>query len=92
MLSLIARLSEGRISSWPEQLNIHSLTGILKRYLRKMAERNPLIPPAFYDGIRSTVTAKEPRQNIDHKMVRRQFAHRENTNLSLAKVQKQGFV
>jgi hypothetical protein len=44
IVQLSARLSRGRITTWPEDVNPHTLTGTLKRYLAKMAEREALIP------------------------------------------------
>jgi hypothetical protein len=64
MVSLISRLSYGRLSCWPEKVTVHSLAGILKRYLRKMGENESLIPAAFYTRFLSAVDPKDPNQTV----------------------------
>jgi hypothetical protein len=49
--SLIARLSDGPINPWPEDLSVYVLAGTLSGYLKEQAKRDYLIPGELYEPI-----------------------------------------
>jgi hypothetical protein len=64
MVDLIARLGDGPLATWPSKLSLHSLAGTVKRYLRKLSEREPFIPHAIYNEIMSGFDAKDTPRSI----------------------------
>jgi hypothetical protein len=64
MNNLIALFDQGPVSQFPQKLSIHSLAGVIKRYLRKMAVRDGLIPTDLYDPVLASMCTKDPAQRI----------------------------
>jgi hypothetical protein len=62
VLSLLSKLGEGPVDPWPETATIHVLTGVLKRYLRKLTERDAFIPLHFSDSIVAAVCVQDDAQ------------------------------
>jgi hypothetical protein len=62
ILSLIDQLSRGRVENWPANIDVHTLAGTLKRYLRKIGERDGLIPSELYDRFLTAMMAKTAAQ------------------------------